>query len=83
MAPCTPTDVEDLSAQGTDTFVNGEVVEMLEGFGLAHVRTCQGQIYGLNRDTPGIEFSQLREGVRVRCKVTAKFHRVVPAQLIG
>ena len=83
MTPCTPTDIDEPSAEGTGTYVNGEVVEILEGFGLAHVRTSQGQIYGLNRYTPGIEFSQLREGVRVRCEVTAKFHRVLHAQLIS
>lgn len=64
-------------------FVDGEVVEVLEGLGLAHVRTADGLTYGVNRQTAGIEFSQLRSGVRVRCQVTAKFNRVLRAELIA
>ena len=63
--------------------VEGEVCEVLEGFGLAHVRTSNGRIYGLNRSTAGIEFSTLREGVRVRCRVSEKFNRVEYVELVG
>ena len=65
------------------TFVDGELVDVLEGLGLAHVRTPGGQLYGLNRQTAGIEFSQLREEVRVRCEVTVRFNRVLRAELLA
>lgn len=67
----------------TSDYVDGEVLEVLEGIGLAHIRTADGRICGLNRNTSGVEFSLLREGVRVRCKVVQKFGRVVEARLIG
>lgn len=63
-------------------FLDGQVFEVLEGIGLAHVRTADGRICGLNRKTEGIEFSKLREGVRVRCQVAWTFNRVVYAELI-
>lgn len=63
-------------------FVEGELSEVLEGFGLAHVLTASGQLYGLARTTAGIEFSKLREGLHVRCQVTKKFNRVLHAQLL-
>jgi hypothetical protein len=63
--------------------VEGEVSEVLEGFGLAHVRTADGQIFGLTKSTAGIEFSTLRPGIRVRCTVNQQFNRVVYAELIG
>ena len=67
----------------TEDCLDGEVFEVLEAIGLAHVRTADGQIYGLNRTTTGIEFSQLRDGVRVRFKVVRKFHRVLQAQILA
>lgn len=74
----------DLSSAAEETcdFVDGEVFEVLEGIGLAHARTADGRIFGLNRKTEGIEFSNLREGVRVRCQVARTFNRVQYAQLI-
>ena len=63
--------------------VEGEVFEVLDGFGLAHVRSSDGFIYGLNRQTPGVPFGMLHVGQRVRIDVTTKFARVLHAQLIG
>lgn len=74
----------DLSGQLSSSFdVEGKVLEVLDTFGLAHVRTETGDTYGLNRQTPGIEFGQLHEGQRVRCTVTEKFHRVLHAELLA
>lgn len=63
------------------SFVTGEVVEVLPGLGLAHVRGTDGLVYGINRRTPGIAFDALRTGQRVRCQVTGVLHRVLHAQL--
>lgn len=63
--------------------VEGEVCEVLVGYGLAHVRSSDGTIYGLHRQTPGVRFGMLHVGQRVRIDVTRKFSRVLHAQLIG
>lgn len=62
--------------------VEGVVFEVLGGYGLAHVRTEDGSVYGLNRATAGIEFSRLHEGQRFRLQVADKFSRVLHAQPI-
>ena len=74
----------DLPSAASDAYLylDGEVVEVLKSLGLAHVRTSDGRICGLNRKTPGIKFSELRDGVRVHCKVTRTFNRVLHAELI-
>lgn len=76
-----PSSVPSPAFEASD-YVDGEVLEVLEGIGLAHVRTADGTICGLTRSTLGIEFSQLRAGIRVRCKVVRKFSRVVQAKLM-
>jgi len=63
--------------------VEGEVCEVLDGYGLAHVRGSDGSIYGLHRQTPGVQFGMLHVGRRVRIDVASKFSRVLHAQLIG
>lgn len=65
-----------------ESIVEAEVVEVLIGFGLAHVRTAEDMVYGLTRRTPGIEFDTLRVGQLVRCRVTASLHKVVHAELL-
>ena len=68
---------------GASSFVvEGEIVEVLRGLGLAHVRGANGVAYGLNPTTPGIAFEALRAGQRVQCRVTAKFHRVLHAEVL-
>lgn len=67
----------------TSRLVEGEVLEVLGGYGLAHVRALDGATYGLNRETPGLSFADVHEGQRVRVEVTHKFNRVLWAQLIG
>lgn len=63
--------------------VEGEVVEVLSGYGLAHVRAPDGSLYGLIRETPGVVFTDLHEGQRALVKVACQFNRVLRAQLIG
>lgn len=75
-------EARDAESLATTFSVEGEVVEVLDGFGLAHVRAPDGTLYGLNRDTPGIRFADLREGKRVRVEVARKFSCVLHAQLI-
>lgn len=66
----------------TSCLVEGEVLEVLGGYGLAHVRALDGFTYGLNRETPGVSFAELHEGQRVRMEVAPKFSRVLRAQLL-
>lgn len=84
MATFEHTQNADVSSAALETYgyLDGEVFEVLEGLGLAHVRTADGRTIGLNRHTPGIEFSKLRDGARVRCKVARTFNRVLHAELI-
>ena len=62
--------------------VEGEIVEVLPGMVLAHVRGANGVVYSLNPKTPGISFDALRAGQRVQCRVTVRFHRVLHAQVL-
>lgn len=63
--------------------IEGEVLEVLEVFGVAHVLTSDGWLYGLTRCTPGIVFDELRVGQRVRASVTRKLSRVLYAEPLG
>lgn len=71
--------------QGTATsyMVEGVVLEVLAGYGLAHLRAADGSTYGLTQGTPGIHFASVCEGQRVRAEVTREFGRVVHATLLG
>jgi len=62
--------------------IEGVVLEVFPTFGMAHVRTALGSVYGLNRTTPGVDFDRLQEGQRLLCEVKEKFHRVVHATLV-
>lgn len=66
----------------TSCLIEGEVLEVLGCYGLAHVRTMDGSTYGLTRETPGVRFADLHEGQRVRVEVASKFKRVLRAQLL-
>jgi hypothetical protein len=83
VAPNEVRDAEAPAVSAANMTIEGEVFEVLSGYGLAHVRTTRGTVVGLNRKTPGIAFDQLREGQRVRCEVASKFNRVLRAQLIA
>ncbi|MCW5665468.1 MAG: hypothetical protein KIT35_16670 [Piscinibacter sp.] len=86
MSPTSRGELAGASAAGarttTSCVVEGEVVEVLGGYGLAHVRALDGSTYGLTRETPGVSFADLREGQRVRVEVAHKFNRVLRALLI-
>ena len=62
--------------------VEGEVIEVLRGMGLAHMRGSDGLVYGLRPRTPGIKWTELREGQRFRCLVAKKLHRVLQADAL-
>ena len=70
-------------AAGSSSVVEGQVVEILQDLGLAHVLGSDGLVYGLRRHTPGIDWGTVREGQRVRCRVTATFHRVLHADVLA
>lgn len=53
---------QDPQATATSFLVEGVVLEVLAGFGLAHLRAADGSTYGLNQQTPGIHFADLRKG---------------------
>lgn len=74
---------QDSRADADSFMVEGEVLDVLDGYGLAHVRAADGSTYGLTRQTPGIQFADVREGQHVRVEVTRKFNRVTHAQLLG
>lgn len=76
-------DARDPQGPVTSFAVEGVVLEVLAGFGLAHVRAADGSTYGLTKSTPGILFADLHEGQRVRVEVTRRFSRVMHAQLLG
>jgi len=63
-------------------YVEGVVIEILAGYGLAHVRTSDGSIFGLTRQTTGIKFAELRQGQLVKLEVAAEFGRIVRAQFL-
>jgi len=63
--------------------VEGRILEVLSGFGLAHFATDENVMYGINRQTTGVNFDQLREGQRLRCEVVPQFARVLHAELIA
>jgi len=65
------------------TLQEGTVMEVLQGYGLAHVATSDGAVYGLNRQTPGIDFNELREGQQIGLKLEPKFGRVASAWMIA
>lgn len=69
---------------GSDALLNceGEVVEVLGGFGLAHLRTTNGALFGINRETPGVDFAAIRVGQRFRIVASTRFNRVVRAEVL-
>lgn len=83
-APKTPQRAEGAADVHTATscLVEGEVLEVLDGYGLAHVLAPDGSLYGLTRETPGVSFADLHEGQRVRVEVVPKFNRVLRAQAL-
>jgi hypothetical protein len=66
-----------------DSFeIEGQVIEVLQGCGMASIASPHGVIYTINRQTPGIVFTTLHEGVRVRCQVGGEVKHVLHAELV-
>ncbi len=63
--------------------VEGVISEVLPTFGLIHVLTQDGDVLGINRKTPGVDFNALHEGQRLRCEVAPQFSRVLKAELLA
>lgn len=74
---------QDPRGPATSFTVEAVVLEVLAGYGLAHVRAADGSTFGLTVETPGIHFADVHEGQRVRVEVTRKFSHVLHAQLLG
>lgn len=64
------------------SIVEGELLEVLPGLGLAHVRATDGRILGITRQTPSVIFGLLRPGQKLRCQVMESFHRVRQADVL-
>lgn len=60
----------------------GEIVEVLKNLGLAHVLSRDGMCYAVNKQTPGIDFEELRVGMRVCCIIAKRFSRVLYASVV-
>lgn len=59
-------------------FVDGVVLEVLPGFGLAHVKGDDGRLLGISRAVVAQQaFETIRESQRVRLQVLNRFARVV------
>ena len=69
--------------ESASSIVEGEVVEVLPGHGLAHIRTTDGRLVGITRKTPGVVFDLLRPGQQLRCRVTERLHRVLHADVLA
>lgn len=61
--------------------INGKIVEVLMGCGVATVRS-QHSTYTVNRDTAGIDFDELRCGQLIHCQIQCSFHRVMRAHVL-
>ena len=69
--------LEAAMSQSDSIQVACEVLEVLPGYGLAHLKAPDGSIYSLNRQTLGIQLENLQPGQRVLVDVTLKFSRVL------
>ena len=62
--------------------IEGQVIEVLQGCGMASIASHHGVIYTLYRQTPGIDFNELYEGRWVRCELGGDATRVLHAELV-
>ena len=82
--PLPPTLTSDSTAQTVgrasdgDEYVDGVVVEVLSGFGLAHVKTNDGRLFGVSRAVIGQQaFETIYESQLARLRVQRRFARVL------
>ena len=59
--------------------IDGKVIEILPGSGLATVRANSSGDLTVNRGTDGVHFEELLIGDRVNCQVAVASHRVMYA----
>lgn len=82
--PLPPISASDSTAQTVgrasdgDEYVEGVVVEVLVGFGLAHVKTDDGRLLGVSRAVIGQHaFEAIYESQLARLRVQRRFARVI------
>ena len=82
--PLPPTAASDSTAQTVvrdsdgDEHVDGVVVEVLAGFGVAHVKTDDGRLLGVSRAVIGQQvFETIYESQVARLRVQRRFARVI------
>ena len=65
-------------ASDGDEYVDGVVVEVLSGCGLAHVKTDDGRVFGVSRVVIGQQaFETIYESQLARLRVQRRFARVL------
>ena len=64
-------------------FVEGKIVEIMNGREIAIVRVPNGNLYHLKPSTPGIDFYKLELDRVVKCEVTTMLTRVLSAQVVA
>ena len=64
-------------------YVEGKVVEIMNGSEIAIVRVSNGNLYHLKPGTPGIDFYKLELDQIARCEVTSMLTRVLSARIVG
>ena len=72
-----------VSGSSQPLVVEGKIYEVRPKYDLAQFVTDDRVMYLLHRDTPGIQFSELREGQRLRCTIVTESARVLRAELIA
>lgn len=60
----------------------GEVVAVLDGFGLAPLCIADGALFGINRNTQGVDFAAIRTGKRFRIVASTRYDRVVRPEIL-
>jgi hypothetical protein len=60
----------------------GVIVEILTGYGLAHVMTDDKKLLGVRRATPGVRFDELQVGDVVELEVGESCARVERARVL-
>jgi hypothetical protein len=74
---------ESLSLYGKTEVVEGKITSVLPALGLAHVHCCDGFVYNITAEVPGVErFESITVGQRYRCTVTVHFGKVFGVELL-
>lgn len=69
---------------GEAKLIEADVFDVLPSFGLAHLTTTDGRMFGVTSRTPGIaSLDDVKEGQRYLCWVIGRFDLVLRAELIS